>query len=194
VPEPAAGRTGDPPTGKPGGKGRATPKRSEARKKTPYTPVAKTRKEAYTRDRGQVKTARQRQLSALKAGDERNLPAFAAGPERAFVRDTVDARLPVVTVIFVALTASVLLNFLPLPLPVRAVLFYAPLFLILLALTELVSAGLAVRHAVRVMYPDGTDIPRARLVRYGVARTMQFRRMRLPPPRVPRGGPFRRKA
>jgi hypothetical protein len=191
APEPAP----EPEAAKAGGKGRPTPKRSEARKKTPYTPVAKSRKESYRRDKGEVKTARQRQLDALKAGDDRHLPAFAAGPERALVRDVVDARPSLVSFVFIVLTLSVFAGVVQsLPLAVRVVLFYLPLLSIIIVITEIVRTGFAVRRALNAAYPDGTEIPRGKLVRYGAARAMQFRRMRLPPPRVSRRGPIRGKA
>ena len=69
------------------GKGRPTPKRSEARKAR-RKPAPGNRKEAAERAR----EARQRARQALLTGDERYLPPRDAGPERRLARDIVDSR------------------------------------------------------------------------------------------------------
>ena len=73
------------------GKGRPTPKRSDARsarrKATPRNP-----KEASELRRQRQRTERQLARQALINGDERHLPARDAGPERRLARDIVDSR------------------------------------------------------------------------------------------------------
>ena len=73
----------------PPGKGRPTPKRSQAqgqRRGGPVPPPPRTRKEAAQRAREEAKSSR------TKVRDGRTLLPRDAGPVRALVRDVVDAR------------------------------------------------------------------------------------------------------
>src|SRR3954451_9310146 len=91
------------------GKGRPTPKRSEARKQRRVaTPT--NRKEAAALRREKLREQRTAQRQALQSGDERNLPARDAGPAKRLARDFVDSRFTLgqifFGVIFVALGVS----------------------------------------------------------------------------------------
>src|SRR5215469_8446174 len=83
-------------TGSPGvtaGKGRPTPKRSEAerRRRQPYT-APKDRKEASRFQRTRDRDERGRRLDAVRRGEEWALPARDRGQVKALARDYVDYR------------------------------------------------------------------------------------------------------
>src|SRR4051794_13073824 len=93
----------------PTGKGRPTPKRSEARKQR-RTATPTNRKEAAKIRREKMREQRVAQRRALLTGDERHLPARDAGPAKRLARDYVDSRFTLgqifFGVIFVALGVS----------------------------------------------------------------------------------------
>src|SRR3954451_19336916 len=84
---------------RPVGKGRATPKRSDARKQRRSATPA-NRKEAAALRRTKMREQRQLQRQALVTGDERHLPARDAGPGRAYARDYVDSRFTLGQIFF----------------------------------------------------------------------------------------------
>src|SRR3954470_7855441 len=96
--------------GKPGGKGRPTPKRDEARKKRrAATPT--NRKEAAALRRQRLREQRTAQRQALITGDERNLPMRDAGPAKRLARDVVDSRFTIGQVFFGLVLAVLFLSF-----------------------------------------------------------------------------------
>ena len=93
-----------------GGKGRPTPKRTEAqgRRPGPPPPPPTTRKEAYRRMREQQALRRTETRAGMARGQDDSLPARDRGPVRRLVRDIVDSRrnlgsffLPVATLVLV---------------------------------------------------------------------------------------------
>jgi hypothetical protein len=78
--------------GKPGGKGRPTPKRSEAERTRKKASVPRDRKEAMREARKKARAERETMRRALVAGDEKALPPRDRGPVRRLVRDIVDSR------------------------------------------------------------------------------------------------------
>jgi hypothetical protein len=76
------------------GKGRPTPKRTEAqgRRQGPPPPPPTTRKEAYRRMREQQAAARPAARAAAARGDDSYLPARDRGPVKRLVRNVVDSR------------------------------------------------------------------------------------------------------
>src|SRR3954451_5807848 len=93
----------------PVGKGRPTPKRSEARKQR-RTATPTNRKEAAKIRREKMREQRVAQRQALMQADEPHLPARDAGPAKRLARDYVDSRFTLgqifFGVIFVALGVS----------------------------------------------------------------------------------------
>ena len=170
----------DGPTGATGprGKGRPTPKRSEAqrhRRGGPVPPPPRTRKEAAKRAREQARASRGR------FRDGSDLLPRDAGPVRALVRDVVDSRLSIG----------------PLMLPLALVLVVAQLSgsrrILDFALTvwlvgvvalfaDLVVTGLALRRRIRAEHPEVRKLRGH--VAYGLMRSTVFRRWRLPVARV----------
>ena len=73
------------------GKGRPTPKRSEAERRRRYNAPG-DRKEALRQSRTRDKSARARKSEAMRRGEEWALPAKDKGPVRALARDLVDSK------------------------------------------------------------------------------------------------------
>ena len=168
------------------GKGHATPSRREAqqaRKQSIRIPKDPKAARAAARDRDRA--SKERARAGMMAGDERYLPVRDKGPAKAFARDFVDARFTFAEFfIFVAL-GVLALGFIP-NTTMRAlsspILFgYAALVVI----DTIIILFLLTRRA-RKAFPNAAD--RKGLMLYATMRSLQFRRLRLPPPRVRRGG------
>jgi hypothetical protein len=161
-------------------KGRPTPKRSEAqsqRRKAVSTPT--DRKSAARRDARRADMAKQRQ--ALAGGDERYLPPRDKGPVRKFVRDYVDSRyrvaeffLPLAVVILVLSVAGSMQDL--------SLLLW--LVVIVAIVIDSVVTNVLLRRQLRRRF-EGKNTKGA--VAYGLMRTLQMRRLRLPKPQVSRG-------
>ncbi|MCW2724764.1 MAG: hypothetical protein JWN35_1685 [Frankiales bacterium] len=165
------------------GKGRPTPKRRDAtpRRGGPVTPPPATRREAAKRMRAEGAVRRRQVKAGTKAGDQRYLMARDAGPVRQLVRDLVDSRRHVGVLL---LPAAVL--------PVAAQLTHSQRLLamattlwlatLVTAIFDFVLTGFVVRRRIRSDFPDEGKL--GGHIAYGTVRTAQFRRFRLPPPRV----------
>lgn len=167
-------------------KGRPTPSRRDAqaaRKQNltvPKDPKA-ARKAARERERDDRTKARQ----AVLAGDERYYPVRDQGAGRAFARDFVDSRFTAAEwFLFVAL-GVLLVGFIrnPTVQSWATLLFFA--FSALIIVDTIVLVVQMNMRAKKVL-TDPAD--RRGITLYAILRTLQFRRLRLPPPRVRRGG------
>lgn len=180
--EPQADTTDDPraPKGKP------TPSRKEAeaaRKQGLRTPRNTKEGKAAAKEREREERARAR--AGMMAGDERYLPARDRGPAKAFVRDFVDARYTVAEFfIFIAL-AVLVLGFIndPAIQSLVSIVFFA---LIALIVVDTAILLISLNRQAKKEFPKASD--RKGLTLYALLRTLQFRRLRLPPPRVKRTG------
>jgi hypothetical protein len=167
-------------------KGRPTPKRNAAvtnQRGRAY--VAPDRKAAAKQARDSGRDDRARQYAAMRGqGDERDLPPRDAGPVRKFVRDYVDSRwtalefaMPVVILIFLIATllrsASIVV--------MSTLVLYAVILAIVVA-TFFFARGLKKELARR--FPDQNT---RGAVAYGLLRSSNIRKMRLPKPAVKRG-------
>lgn len=174
----------------PRGKGRPTPKRSEAqaaRKKPLVAPKGKAAsKEAARARRTEAASTRAQMREALKTGDERHYPPMAAGPERALVRDVIDARRSFGWLAIPGWFAGVVLTLIPNVATRTAASIVFPL-IIGIIVTDSVVAARSVGRALDRRWPDGTEAKRGTLRMYAIVRNTQFRRQRLPKPRVERG-------
>lgn len=167
------------------GKGRPTPKRSEAtrRRTGPVPPPPADRKEAARRLRAERAAERRAVKSGTARGpasDPGRMLKRDQGPVRAMVRDVVDARrnLPVLLMPVALLLVVAQLIGQPVLLGFASGLWYATFFA---ALLDLVLVAFAVRRRLRTAYPAE---PVARHIGYGLLRTTVLRRLRMPPPRV----------
>lgn len=169
------------------GKGRPTPKRSEAqgRRPGPPPPPPTTRKEAYRRMREQQKAGRAGARQAARQGDEAFLPARDRGPVRRTVRDVVDARRNVGSW-FLAIAGVALVGTF---VPNEALRGYASLLLFsffALLIVDSIVLGRKIKRTLAARFPDGTQKTRG-AVWYGISRATMIRRWRFPKPEVPLG-------
>jgi hypothetical protein len=159
-----------------------TRKEAERLRKERLTPP-KDRRQRMREDRAKVKAARQKSRQALLSGDQKNLPARDAGPVRAFARDFVDARRTAAE-FFLPGALVVLLLSIPRNLTVQTISMFLWLGMILLIVLDSTLVARRLSREVRRRFPDE---PRRGLVPYALMRSMQIRRLRLPPPRVKPG-------
>lgn len=170
--------------GIPTGKGRPTPKRSEAEqaRKQRVRP-ALNRREAMRRDRERTRTERARSRQAMASGDERYFLKRDQGPVRKFLRDYVDSRrtiaeffLPIVLVVL--LTSLIGIPQIQL---ISTLVWVAAMILLVVDLTIL---GFRIKREIRKRFPDDTSRGH---VFYAIARSTQIRRFRMPKPVVKPG-------
>lgn len=173
------------------GKGRPTPSRREAeaqRKqslKVPSDPKA-ARKAA----RARAAEERNVQREAVLSGDTKHLPPRDAGPVREFVRDYIDGRWAAAE-LFLPMAVFVLLAML-LPKQIQAYVSMLWMFLTLFILVDTTLIMFRLSRELKTRWPAEAD--RKGAIFYAVMRVLQFRKLRLPPPRVrPSGRPVKAK-
>lgn len=165
-------------------KGRPTPKRrdAEAQRRQVAKPP-KSRREAARTNRERTRTERLKQREAMMRGDESALPPRDRGPERKFVRNFIDSRTCVAEFFLPFAIVILVLSMLPNP-ALKSVSLLFWLLLIILIVLDSIRIAIRLRRGVKERFPDST--PRG-LTMYGLMRTLQMRRMRLPKPQVKRG-------
>jgi hypothetical protein len=165
------------------GKGRPTPKRSEAQKRRtgPVAPPPTNRRQAAKQLRAKQAENRKRVREGSLRGDETVLLKRDQGPIRRMVRDMVDARrtlgwilLPLaVIVVFSGLTGDPRLQSLTFSIWMASLAAVA---------IDWVFTGLSISKAIKEGFPDE---PRWKgHIRYGLMRTTVMRRWRVPRPVV----------
>ncbi|MER7847799.1 DUF3043 domain-containing protein [Kitasatospora sp. NPDC096077] len=165
-------------------KGRPTPKRSEAEasRRTRVT-VPKDRKEASRQARDRMRVEREKQRQALIDGDERHLPARDKGPVRKFARDYVDSRWSLAEFFLPAAVVILVLSIVKVPaLQLLSTLLFLLFFV--LVILDFVRLGFGLRKQLAERFAGQNT---RGTVAYGVMRTLQMRRLRLPKPQVRRG-------
>lgn len=167
-------------------KGRPTPSRKEAeaaRKqqlRTPKDPKA-AKKAARERDRAERARAR----AAMMAGDDRYLPPRDQGPAKAFTRDFVDSRFTIAEFFIFVAIAVLVLGFVQNPAMQSFVSLAFFAFTALIVIDTLILLVTLNRRAAK-QFPDKAD--RKGITLYAILRALQLRRLRIPPPKVKRGG------
>lgn len=168
-----------------GGKGRPTPSRKEAeaaRKQAlriPKDPKA-AKKAARERDR----EARAEARAGMMAGDERYMPARDRGPVRAYIRDFVDSRYTLAEFFIFVAIGVIVLGFVNNP----SIQFWVTsIFFVFVVAIVIDSVILQIQLAARLkkQWPNKSD--RKGVAFYAALRSLQLRRLRVPPPRVKRG-------
>ena len=169
------------------GKGRPTPKRSDARKaRRNATP--RTRKEAAQLRRDRLRAERTKSRQALVTGDERNLPPRDAGPEKRLARDVVDSRFTLGQALFGLMFIALIMSFAQ----AGVINVIASLFIILMFISLVIDGARNGSHAKRAV-EERYGAERAVGIRgYAMARALLPRRFRRPPPKVSRGEEPRR--
>ena len=165
-------------------KGRPTPKRSEAerRRRQPYSAPA-DRKAAGQQSRDRDRAARARKTEAMRRGESWALPRKDQGQVRALARDYVDARRSISEYYMFGVLVLVVLLFLP-ALRKSAVIDYAVLLILAVIVIESILVSGRVIKLAQQRFP-GESTRGLRM--YVAVRNTQFRRLRMPTPRVKPG-------
>ncbi|MGE7391431.1 DUF3043 domain-containing protein [Streptomyces sp. NPDC004126] len=165
-------------------KGRPTPKRAVAQSQRKAV-VASTgnRKEDAKRARERRREEMARQREALANGDERYLPARDKGPVRRFVRDFVDSRFSVAEMFLPLAVVILVLSMIRVP-SIQNIALMLWLGVIVLIILDSIGLWFRLRKALNERFANE---PRRGAVAYGLMRTLQMRRLRLPKPQVKRG-------
>ena len=170
----------------PSGKGRPTPKRSDAerQRKKRMTPP-RNRKEANAIQRERMRSEREKRAKAMQSGDERYLPGRDQGPVRRFTRDFVDSRRNFGELLLPLLVLILVLSFLGSS-QLWAQQATATIWTLTIVLTALDTVLLTWRlgRELKVRFP-GTSTRGAKL--YGMMRSSQLRPLRMPKPQVKPG-------
>jgi hypothetical protein len=166
-------------------KGEATPKRVIAGRRPADAPPM-DRREALKRSRQKDRETRTQQREGMMAGDPRYLMTRDKGPERALVRDIVDSRFSVGTYFIVALFLIVFGSSPAMPRAIQAGSNLLLLFMLLAFVVDSVFLCRRVRKLVRERLPK-ENVRWGALYRYAIMRTLSFRRLRVPKPRVKPG-------
>ncbi|MFD7921802.1 DUF3043 domain-containing protein [Streptomyces sp. NPDC059740] len=165
-------------------KGRPTPKRNQAqsqRRARAQTPA--NRKDASKAQREARRADMARQREALANGDERYLPVRDKGPVRRFARDYVDSRWTITEYFLPVAVVILVLTMVRVPQLQSIALLLWLIVIVAIVLNSLVL-GLGLKKSLRAKFPK-ENLRGA--VAYGVMRTLQMRRLRLPKPQVKRG-------
>ncbi|MGE5827693.1 MAG: DUF3043 domain-containing protein [Micromonosporaceae bacterium] len=164
------------------GKGKATPKRKEANRRTAEKPPA-NRREALRRMRQKDRESRAERRAGMMAGDEKYMLPRDRGPERGLIRDIVDSRRNVATYFLAAALVVIVGSSAAMPPAVR---FAANVFWVIIAVGVVVDSFLLARIIKRVLrerFPKSTARMGGNYM-YGIMRTLSFRRLRIPAPRL----------
>jgi hypothetical protein len=184
-------------------KGRPTPKRSTATKRTkgPVVPAPMTASAARARrkalsgpklsraERRAERTASRARMTdrreRMMAGDEAYLLPRDQGPIRRYVRDIVDSRR--ISFLGLFMPSAVALLFVMFAVP-QVQFYMSPAMLILMALMGIdgIILGRKVGKLVDAKFPSNTE-SHWKLGIYAAGRATQMRRMRAPRPQVERG-------
>jgi hypothetical protein len=166
-------------------KGRPTPKRSEAQgqRRRASSGAPQDRKEAMKRQREARRADLAKQREALASGDERYLPARDKGPVRRFVRDFVDSRFCIAE-FFLPLAVVILVLSMVRVAQLQNIALLLWLGVIVLIVVDSIGLSIRLKKQLRERFPDE---PKRGAVAYGLMRTLQMRRLRLPKPQVKRG-------
>lgn len=173
-------------------RGIVTPKRPSGRVRRPdaVNQPVRSRKAMTKEERRELREERRKRrqeiTEGMRRGDERYLTARDQGPERALARDVVDRRRTVGTWFFGGALVVLFASSPGMPEPVRLA---GNVLWALLAVGVIVDATLLCRtlkKLIRQRFPD-TKERMGSLYLYVVMRSVTFRRMRVPQPRVKLG-------
>lgn len=167
------------------GKGRPTPSRKEAEaaRKTTIRAQATTKSgKKASREAGRMERARERQ--GMLAGDPRYLPARDQGPVRAFVRDFVDGRYTVAEYFIFMAVVVLLLGFVNNP-SIQQLVSIGFFLMATLIVVDTSILIIQLTRRTKKAFPEKAD--RRGIILYALMRTLQYRRLRMPKPRVQRG-------
>lgn len=164
--------------------GKITPKRKAGGRIVEAPPA--NRREAMKRARAKQRESRAEARAGMMAGKEEYLLPRDKGPERGLVRDIVDSRRNLASYFLPGALIVVIGGSTAMPPAIR---FGANLLWFTLALAVVVDSVLLSRRIKKLVtdrFPRSTVRPRS-LYFYAIMRSISFRRMRMPAPRVTMG-------
>lgn len=170
-------------------KGRPTPKRRDAQaERAQRMRPPRDRREAYQMQRARAKEDRSKTRNALLSGDERYLPSRDRGALRRFVRDWVDARRTLGEYFIFIGAAVVIANLVP-NAAVKSYSVTAWLALLVLLIGEAIMLRFRLKREIAARFPPerGPYDGSRGVLFYGLMRSFQLRRLRLPKPQVTPG-------
>jgi hypothetical protein len=169
------------------GKGRPTPKRSEAerRRREPYT-APKDRKQAARASRDRSRVDRTRRMEAVRRGEEWALPPRDRGPAKALARDYVDSKRRISEYYMYGLLVLLVLLFIRTP-AVQTIVPGVVLAAVLIMATEGIFIGRRAKNLAAERLPGEST---RGLGLYSAMRALQIRRLRVPKPRIKPGDKF----
>jgi hypothetical protein len=168
------------------GKGRPTPKRKVAEAAHHRPLVVDDRRQATKNARAKQRAQRDLEYQAMLSGDERHMPARDAGPVKHFVRDYVDSRFNTGQYFLPIAVAFLLVSLITTRYPVAFFVLTGVLYLyVLVVLVDAIVLWFQLKKALVATFGPGAE--RGNLM-YGVLRSTQLPRTRLPRPQVKRGG------
>jgi len=168
------------------GKGKPTPKRSEAeRRRRPFTAPG-DRKEANRQYRERQRQERIRRQQALQRGESWALPPRDRGPVKALARDYVDSRRRLSEFYMYGLLVMLALLFVRTPV-VQSIVPLLVVVAVLIMLVEGIYIGRRIRAIAAERLP-GESTQGVRM--YAAMRALQIRQLRMPKPRVKPGDSY----
>ena len=168
------------------GKGRPTPKRSEAeRRRRPFTAPG-DRKEANRQYRERQRQERVRRQQGMQRGEQWALPPRDRGPVKALARDYVDSRRRLSEFYMYGLLVMLALLFVRTPV-VQSIVPLLVVAAVLIMLVEGIYIGRRIRAIAAERLP-GESTQGVRI--YAAMRALQIRQLRMPKPRVKPGDSY----
>ena len=153
-----------------------------------------TRREAEAARRQRVnrtltpKEARRAAAEQSRAQRMRTLSAREAAPEKALMRDYVDARFSLGEFLLPSLVVILALSFATVAFPRASAITTLMMYVFILAV--LADCYILWRGFKRVLAERLPDAPTRGLMMYGINRSIQIRRFRMPAPRLTRGDTY----
>lgn len=163
------------------GKGRPTPKRSEAQNKRsgPVAPPPTNRREAAKQLRAKQAENRQRVRAGSLRGDEALLLKRDQGQVRKMVREIIDGRRTLGWILLPLAILVIVSGFLKIP-AIQSMTFAIWLASLAAVSIDMLFTGFTLSKTIKLVFPDE---PRWKgHIRYGLMRTTVMRRFRVPRP------------
>jgi Protein of unknown function (DUF3043) len=162
------------------GKGRPTPKRSEAERRPRFGGAPADRKAAAGQSKTRARSERIRKTEAMRRGEEWALPVKDKGPVKALARDYVDSRRRLSEFYMYGLAVLLILLFFRNPW-VQTLLPPILLVMVFIMVIEGYLIGRKLNALAAERYP-GQSTRGLRI--YAAMRALQIRKIRFPKPRV----------
>jgi hypothetical protein len=168
------------------GKGRPTPKRSEAERRRRPVNAPGDRKEANRQYRDRQRQDRARRQQGMQRGEQWAMPPRDRGPVKALARDYVDSRRRLSEFYMYGLLVLLVLLFVRTPV-VQSIVPVVVVVAVLIMVVEGIFIGRQVRALAEKRLP-GESTQGVRL--YAAMRALQIRQLRMPKPRIKPGQSF----